>query len=260
MDLLRALLQNPYAASAGTQFPRSQPDTVRREPSPDNQTDESSTIDPLEALRALQNNYHEDLSDEVRLIGGRTLEECLASSAATHVAQPLPSSYTQAPRLSPPGQIAFESQPPTPVALSGPRTAENIKHLYHICQARAIQPEFHFEEVGIRHRVSLRLGDVLIEDEPGRTYGSKKEGKEVLAGKGLELVKMWQMEEARATEAAASRKLEGSGTSNGKQVPDAARATQVEAVSAWNQENWVGQLLGTFFAPAISIYSLIPAY
>jgi len=234
MDLLRALLQNP---SAGTQYPRSQPAAFHREPSPDDEIDKSTNVDPLDALRAVQSNYHEDLSDEIRLIGGRTLDECRVDSAAALAAHPLPASYIQAPRPSTPGQIISESQPPTPVALSGPRTAENIKLLYHICQARAVQPEFHFEQIGLRHRVGLRLGDVLVEDELGRTYGTKKEGKEVLAGKGLEIVKMWQMEEARVNEAAALRILESDGTAN--KMPGTAPMT------AWNQENWVGMLLGT---------------
>jgi len=233
MDLLRALLQTP---SAGTQYPRSQPPAFHREPSPDDELDKSTTVDPLDALRAVQSNYHEDLSDEIRLIGGRTLEECRVDSAAALVAHPLPAAYIQAPRPSTPGQIGVESQSPTPVALSGPRTAENIKLLYQICQTRAVQPEFHFEQVGLRHRVSLRLGDTLVEDEQGRTYETKKEGKEVLAGKGLDIVKMWQLEEARASEAAAMRILESSGTVN--KMPETA------PVQAWNQENWVGMLLG----------------
>jgi len=257
MDLLRALLQNP---SAGTAFPRTQPDAFRREPSPDDLIDKSTAIDPLDALRALQSNYHEDLSDEIRLIGGRTLDECRVDSAAALAFQSLPSTYTQIPGLSPPGKIASDPHPPTPVALSGPRTAENIKLLYHICQVRAVQPEFHFEQIGLRHRVSLSLANLLVEDEPGRTYGTKKEGKEVLAGKGLELVRKWQMEEARANEAAASKRLGSSAISTTDNVSAAAGAAQIEAVTTWNQENWVGMLLGMSVAPATSMQILLSAY
>lgn len=247
MDLLRALLQN---TSAGTQFPRPQPETIRCEPSPDDGLDKNTTVDPLDALRAVQSNYHDDLSDEVRLIGGRTLDECRVDSATALIAHPLPASYTHIPGLSPPSRITLEphSSSPTPVALSGPRTAENIKHLYHICHLRAVQPEFHFEQIGTRHRVALRLGDVLVEDEPGRTYGSKKEGKEVLAGKGLEVIKSWQMEEARANEDDASKRLESNDVAN--KMPEIARTTHGEAVTTWDQENWIGLLLGALVAPA----------
>jgi len=247
MDLLRALLQNP---SAGTQFPRSQPDAFHREPSPDDQIDDSTAIDPLDALRAVQSNYHEDLSEEIRLIGGRTLDACRVDSAAALAAHPLPSSYSQIPGLSNSSQTTLETHPPTPVALSGPRTAENIKLLYHLCQVRAVQPEFHFEQVGLRHKVSLSLANVLVEDEPGRTYGTKKEGKEVLAGKGVELVRRWQLEEARANETAAAGTLESNATSAVNKVTGLEGAAQVEAVTAWNQENWIGMLLGTLVTRA----------
>ena len=100
-----------------------------------------------------------------------------------------------------------------PVQLGGPKTSHYVKVLYELCQSRGLQPEFEIDgdESGFGGWISIN-GETIGTDEKWR---SKKEAKEGLAQKGIDL---------------ASR------------VAQNARPTP--AAAAGPRENWIGKLLG----------------
>lgn len=77
---------------------------------------------------------------------------------------------------------------PLPVQLGGPKTAHHIPALHHLCQVRKLVPQFEIEtQAGGRFGGCLRIGtETILSHE---TFPTKKEAKEALAEKGVELVK-----------------------------------------------------------------------
>lgn len=211
--------------------------------------------DPLAILRALRST-HNILPQELQDIGAETLEEAIEKSRAKAAANvsanasvtvtvlESPSSLSAA---APPSRISATTTTSTalpfvPIPLGGPRSAEHIALLYQLCQKRAIQPEFVFEQRGARHQASLILGNVLLHSEDGRTYSTKKEAKEVLAKKGVELVKQWDEEDKKKQEELDLRSSEDGNGEDGITSPGQAEPKAMK--DAEPQENWVGMLLG----------------
>lgn len=102
-----------------------------------------------------------------------------------------------------------------PVQLGAPKTSQHVKLLYEICQGSGLQLEFKIDgdPSGFGGWVSVN-GEKIEADELWR---SKKEAKEGLAEKGIEL----------------AQKL--------AQNP---RSAQVAAATVGHQVNWIGNLLG----------------
>ena len=102
-----------------------------------------------------------------------------------------------------------------PVQLGAPKTSQHVKLLYEICQSSGLQLEFKIDgnHSGFGGWVSIN-GEKIEADEVWR---SKKEAKEGLAEKGMEL----------------AHRL----AQNPKSVP-------VAAAAVGHQVNWVGNLLG----------------
>ena len=77
---------------------------------------------------------------------------------------------------------------PQPVQIGGPKTTYHISALNTLCQVRGLVPQFEIEaQAGGRFGGCLRVGtETVVSHE---TFLSKKEAKEALAEKGLDLVK-----------------------------------------------------------------------
>lgn len=211
--------------------------------------------DPLAVLRELRST-HEILPSELRDLGAETLEEAMEKAKVIAAGTSNTSSSiivtvidTSSNTTIPPPPFKRISTTTTtsdtlrfiPVPLGRPRSAEHIALLYQLCQKRAIQPEFAFEQHGIKYKASLKLGNVLLRPEEGVTYGTKKEAKEVLAKKGVELVKQWEEEDEIKQREADAR---GEGAIHGQ-----SQAAAKEVKDTEPQENWVGMLLGKLPLP-----------
>ena len=108
-------------------------------------------------------------------------------------------------------RAACSSSPPQPVQL-GVRTSNHVAALNHLCQARGLVPEFEIDGDQSGYGGVLRIGEQTVGSE--KNWRSKKEAKEWLAEKGVEIV--------RRIEGKRKVSTEGGGTS----------------------ENWIGKLLG----------------
>jgi hypothetical protein len=214
MDLLRSFL----TSTPSTTLPLHEKEDVYSAPRTQDFHYDVSPIDALAVLREINNNRNGGLSAGVQAIGGMTLEEDLAE----HTALAASAAYTRLPVSSSPAKISrsvrqTSSAIPIP---QGPRSAEATKTLYHLCQKRAIIPQFTFEQIGEHHHQAiLQLGDVLLKDEQGRKFSSKKEAKEVMAAKGVEIVKGWIEAEPSVKEP--SEKMSEAGCVRGKRDVDA---------------------------------------
>ena len=100
-----------------------------------------------------------------------------------------------------------------PVQLGGPKTSHHVKLLYEICQSSGLQAEFEIEgdQASFGGSISIN-GETIRTDDKWR---SKKEAKEGLAEKGMELVREM-----------------------------AQNARPKAAATADPQVNWIGRLLG----------------
>jgi hypothetical protein len=196
--------------------------------------------DPLAELREINDNRNGILSAEVQGIGGMTLEEDLAEHAAIAAVRAQVHSVATQPGIFASTTFRKTSAPPIP---QGPRSAEAIATLNHLCQKRAITAEFSYSRVGEQyHQATLRLGDVLLVDEQGRKFSSKKEAKEVMAVKGVEVVKGWIESEVKKNE---QGELGGGEFAVGKKRGlDAVPGKKDDSLT---EENWVGLLLGKCF-------------
>lgn len=115
---------------------------------------------------------------------------------------------------------ASQLAPAVAVPLGKPRTTEHIKHFHELCQQRGIAPAFEFENVDQqRFGVRLSFGDKVLEEKG--PFNSKKEAKEAVAERGLEVVREMVREGALSTDEGGSR---GGGEERA--------------------ENWIGLLLG----------------
>lgn len=245
MDMIRSLV---FAQPANlTTLPSKTTVTVKEELHPNTSNkrkSDASEEDVLAALRALRQPY-EILPQEIRDLGAETLEEAIARSRADRAATASAknnvsvtvlegSSAALPPRVTPatatPDFVPFNE----PVPLSGPRSGEQIGILNNLCQKRAMRAEFVFEQIGNKHTASLKLGHVLLKPEYEMTYDSKKEVKEVLARKGVELLKQWAKEEAELQQEMDEI--------HGRKTVVTQKRAPGEA-----EENWVGILQGKLF-------------
>lgn len=81
-----------------------------------------------------------------------------------------------------------EYSEPQPVQLGGPKTTHHVTALYQLCQGRNLVPHFEIEaQADGGFGGWLRVGNQTVSSSEG--CPSKKEAKEVLAEKGVELVK-----------------------------------------------------------------------
>lgn len=77
---------------------------------------------------------------------------------------------------------------PEPVQLGGPKTSHHVSMLHHLCQAKCLVPQFEIEmQADGGFGGSLRIGTETVYSHGGSP--SKKEAKEALAEKGVQLVK-----------------------------------------------------------------------
>ena len=109
-------------------------------------------------------------------------------------------------------RAASNSSPPQPVQL-GVRTSQHVGALYHLCQERSIVPEFEIDGDQSGFGGVLRIGEQTVTSD--QKWRSKKEAKEDLAEKGVEVVR-WA-------------EVKGKSPKNG---------------GGGCLENWVGKLLG----------------
>ncbi len=126
-------------------------------------------------------------------------------------------------------QAASNISPPQPVQL-GVKTSNHIVALYHLCQDRGLVPEFEIDGDQSGFGGVLKIGEQSVGSE--RKWKTKKEAKDRLAEKGVEVV--------RRTEAKGKSPAGGGGT----------------------LENWVGRLLGMHSRNAmlISLVTCTPEY
>lgn len=104
---------------------------------------------------------------------------------------------------------------PQPVQLGGPKTSHHVPILNHLCQVRNLVPQFEIEiQANGGFGGCLRIGTETVYSH--EKFASKKEAKEALAEKGVELVNGGMV-----------------GKEKGK-----------ETSSEEERKNWVGLLLG----------------
>ena len=109
-------------------------------------------------------------------------------------------------------QAAGSNSPPQPIQL-GVKTSNHSMALNHLCQARGLVPDFEIDGDQDGYGGALRIGEQTIGSE--KNWRSKKEAKEWLAERGVEVVK----------------RIEGK-----RKVPIGG--------GGWTSENWIGKLLG----------------
>ncbi len=111
---------------------------------------------------------------------------------------------------------------PEPVQIGGPKTSHNVARLNHLCQERGLIPVFDFvEPTAQRFRATLRFGEHVVAFEEGAMFGSKKEAKEAVAARGLDII--------------ADIPLPRAGGGAGISGPGGVKE---------REENWVGKLAG----------------
>ncbi len=79
---------------------------------------------------------------------------------------------------------------PEPVQIGNPKTSHYVTQLTQLCQERALRPAFDFDEPEAqRFGAVVRFGEVVVMTERGETFASKREAKEAVAAKGVQVLK-----------------------------------------------------------------------